>query len=409
MKKRRCLAVLLSAAMIAAMTGCGKQSEGTEAKSEAQGSSGASETSKQEETSGGSFSGKLYIGSIDPMTGGAASYGQEKIQGETLAVEEINAAGGILGMEVVLISEDSASQAAQAATVATKLITQNEVVAIQGAQTSSETMAILDILAEYGVPAVCPATSPKIGASGNAFINRCSPDDGLQVEALIKYAGESLKLDKIGVLYSNDDYGKGGYDSAVACADKYGVELVSDSFMGDDQNFSAQLTKIKDAGCEAILMWCQPTPASLIMKQASDMGWSPQYLCGPGVNDPRLFELSNGLCDKAILSTSFYADNPDEYVSAWVERYRQRWNMEPSLTASLGYDGMMIIFKGIEAAGSAEPKAIAEGIRTLKDFQTLKGMASVDAATGNLQSPVYLVTANNESRTYDYFDTVKID
>ena len=220
MKKRRCLAVLLSVAMIAAMTGCGKQSGGTEAKSEAQGSSGAGETSKQEETSGGSFSGKLYIGSIDPMTGGAASYGQEKIQGETLAVEEINAAGGILGMEVVLISEDSASQAAQAATVATKLITQNEVVAIQGAQTSSETMAILDILAEYGVPAVCPATSPKIGASGNAFINRCSPDDGLQVEALIKYAGESLKLDKIGVLYSNDDYGKGGYDSAVACADK---------------------------------------------------------------------------------------------------------------------------------------------------------------------------------------------
>ena len=166
-------------------------------------------------------------------------------------------------------------------------------------------------------------------------------------------------------MYSNDDYGKGGYDSAVACADKYGVELVSDSFMGDDQNFSAQLTKIKDAGCEAILMWCQPTPASLIMKQASDMGWSPQYLCGPGVNDPRLFELSNGLCDKAILSTSFYADNPDEYVSAWVERYRQRWNMEPSLTASLGYDGMMIIFKGIEAAGSAEPKAIAEGILSL--------------------------------------------
>lgn len=410
MKKRsRLLAILLTAVMVAGIAGCGKQDSGANAKSEAQGSTGAGETAKQVETAGGSFSGKLYIGSIDPMTGGAASYGQEKIQGETLAVEEINAAGGILGMEVVLVSEDSASQAAQAATVATKLITQNQVAAIQGAQTSSETMAILDVLAEYGVPAVCPATSPKIGASGNAFINRCSPDDGLQVEALIKYAAESLKVNKVGVLYSNDDYGKGGFDSAVACADKYGVELVSDAFMGDDQNFSAQLTKIKDAGCETILMWCQPTPASLIMKQASDMGWAPQYLCAPGVNDPRLFELSNGLCDGAILSTSFYADNPDEYVADWVGRYRERWNMEPSLTASLGYDGMMIIFKGIEAAGSTEPKAIAEGIRTLKDFQTLKGMASVDAATGNLQSPVYLVTANNESRTYDYYDTVKID
>ena len=65
-------------------------------------------------------------------------------------------------------------------------------------------------------------------------------------------------------------------------------------------------------------MWCQPTPASLIMKQANDMGWSPQYLCGPGVNDPRLFELSNGLCDKAILSTSFYATIlTNMYLPGW--------------------------------------------------------------------------------------------
>lgn len=386
--KRRITAVMLAAVMVLGMAGCSGQKAAS-----ASGASGE----------------KIYIGSIDPMTGGAASYGQEKLQGEKLAIEEINAAGGLLGKEVVLVSEDSASQAAQAATVATKLITQDKVVAIQGAQTSSETMAILDVLKEYQVPAVCPATSPKIGASGNAFINRCSPDDGLQVEALIKHAAEELGMLKIGVMYSNDDYGKGGYDSAVACADKYGTVLTCEAFMGEDQNFSAQLTSLKDAGCEAVLMWCQPTPASLIMKQAKEMGWEPQYLCAPGVNDPRLFELSNGLCDGAILSTSFYADNPEEYVADWVKRYREKYNMEPSLTASLGYDGMMIIFKGIEKAGSTDSKAVAEAIRTLEGFQTLKGTASVDSATGNLQCPVYLVIANNESRTYDYYASVEID
>lgn len=351
----------------------------------------------------------IKIGTIDPMTGGAASYGQDKQNGMALAVKEINAAGGLLGRQVEMVSEDSASQAAQAATVATKLITQDNVVAIAGAQTSSETMAMLDVLAEYEVPAVSPATSPYIGQQGNMFINRCSPDDALQVEALIKYASQELGMTKIGVMYSNDDYGKGGYDGAVACADKYGVTLTADTFLGDDTNFSAQLTKLKDAGCEAVLMWCQTAAASLIMKQADGMGWNPQYLCCPGVNDPQLFELSNGLCNGTILSGSFNADSDDEYVKSFVDSYTKTYGIAPSLAAALGYDAMKIIFAGIEAAGSTEPTAIAEAIRTLTDVQTLKGSASINAETGNLTCPVYLLVADYATTTFNFHSEVKFD
>lgn len=349
----------------------------------------------------------IKIGTIDPMTGGSATYGQEKLNGMTLAVEDINAAGGVLGRELVLVSEDSGSQAAQAATVATKLITQDKVVAIEGAQTSSETMAILDVLAEYEIPAVAPATSPYIGLQGNMFINRCSPDDALQVEALLKYAAEELGYKTIGVMYSNDDYGKGGYDGAVGCADRYGITLVSDTFMGDDTNFSAQLTKMKDAGCEALLMWCQTTAASLIIKQADEMGWNPQYLLCPGVNDPYLFELTNGLCDGAIVSTSFYGENPDDFVQSFVSRYTEKYGQAPSLAAALGYDGILVIAEGIKAAGSTEPKAIAEAIRTLTDVQTLKGPASIDPETGNMTCPVFLVKANYATTSFDYYSDVE--
>ncbi len=353
--------------------------------------------------------GAIKIGTIDPMTGASASYGQEKLNGMTLAVEEKNAAGGLLGRQIELVSEDSASQAAQAATVATKLITQDNVSAIAGAQTSSETMAMLDVLAEYKVPAVSPATSPYIGQQGNQYINRCSPDDALQVEALIKYAAEELGITNIGVMYSNDDYGKGGYDGALGCAQKYGVTLTADTFLGDDTNFSAQLARLKDAGCEGILMWCQTTAASLIIKQADEMGWNPQYLGCPGINDPQLFELSNGLCDGTILSSSFNADSDDEFVSGFVKSYREHFGTDPSLAAALGYDAMQVIFAGIETAGSTEPEEIAKAIRTLTDIQTLKGAASIDAETGNMTCPVYLVIADHGTKTFRFNKEVELD
>lgn len=351
----------------------------------------------------------IKIGTIDPMTGGAASYGQDKLNGMTLAVEEINAAGGLLGREVTMVNEDSGSQAAQAATVATKLITQDNVAAIAGAQTSSETMAMLDVLAEYGVPAVSPATSPYIGMQGNKYINRCSPDDALQVEALIKYASEELGMHKIGVMYSNDDYGKGGYDGALNCAEKYGVTLTADTFLGDDTNFSAQLTKLKDEGCEAVLMWCQTTAASLIIKQADEMGWHPQYLGCPAINDPQLFELSNGLCDGTILSGSFNPNSDDAFVSSFVKSYKERYGMAPSLAAALGYDAMQILFAGIKKAGSAEREDIAKAIRTLTDIQTLKGLASINAETGNLTCPVYLLVADNASTSFTFYGEVTFE
>lgn len=358
---------------------------------------------------GGGDSAAIKIGTIDPMTGASASYGQDKLNGMAMATEERNAAGGVLGRQIELVSEDSASQAAQAATVATKLITQDEVAAIAGAQTSSETMAMLDVLAEYKVPAVSPATSPYIGQQGNQYINRCSPDDALQVEALIKYAVEDLGITNIGVMYSNDDYGKGGYDGAVACADKYGVTLTGDTFLGDDTNFSAQLTRLKDAGCEAVLMWCQTTAASLIMKQANDMGWSPQYLGCPGINDPQLFELSNGLCDGTVLSSSFNPDSDVEFVSNFVKNYTEKYGMAPSLAAAHGYDAMQIIFAGIEAAESTEPEDIAKGIRSLTNIETLKGATTIDPETGNMSCPIVLVVADNSTGSFVFDREVEFD
>lgn len=396
MRNKKIIALLLFVVMALSMlAGCGSSSSGTS------GSSGTSDKSANDNP--------IKIGTIDPVTGGASAYGQERLNSFNLAVERINAAGGLMGRKVILISEDSASQAAQAATLATKLITQDGVSVIAGCQTSSETMAIVDILDEYGVAACFPATSPFITMQGSMYVNRCSPDDALQVEALIKYAAQEMGATKIGFLYSNDDYGKGGYEGAVRCAEKYGIVLNDATFLNDDTNFSSQVTKLKDAGCEAVVMWCQPTAAALIIKQADEMGWTPQWLGCPGIQAPQLFELSNNLCDGMILSGSFNIDSKDPYVVDFVESYTEKYGLAPSLAAALAWDAIHVIFAGIEKAGSDDPQAIADAIRTLDAVQTLKGSAAINPETGDMTCNVYLLKADASIGSYIFYGEVSFD
>lgn len=286
----------------------------------------------------------IKIGAIDPLTGGQAVFGQDSINGKMMAVEELNANGGVLGRQIELISEDDAGQAAQAATVATKLIAQDKVCAIAGAHGSSCTLAVMEVLNKYGVPCVTPgSSSPMITSSGCKWISRGIPDDRLQSRILVKYAAENDGVKKLGLLYSNDDYGKGGFDAAILAGEEYNVEIIGETFMADDQNFTTQISKLKDAGCDGIMMWCVYSPASMICKQTRDMGWDVKRYASPGINNPQAFELSDGAIDGVVNTTGFVAADPDEYVQDWIARYQEKYGIEASQTAAVGYDSIMPI------------------------------------------------------------------
>ncbi len=345
----------------------------------------------------------IKIGAIDPLTGAQAVFGQDSINGKKMAVEEINAKGGVLGKKIELISEDDGAQAAQAATVATKLITQDKVVAIAGAHGSSSTLAVMEVLNKYGVPCVTPgSSSPKITSSGCEWISRGIPDDRLQSKILVKYAGETDGVKKLGVLYSNDDYGKGGYDAAVLAGEEYGVEIVGETFMSDDQNFTTQISKLKDAGCDGVMFWCVYSPASLIAKQMRDMGWDVKRYASPGINNPQAFELSDGAIDGIINTTGFVAADPDEYVQDWIKRYEEKYGIEASQTAAVGYDSIYLIAQAIERAGSTDAKKVQQEIRSTKDFKSLKGMLTINSETGEYECEVRLTKANSATKTFDY-------
>lgn len=354
--------------------------------------------------------GTIKIGAIDPLTGGQAVFGQDSLNGKKMAVEEINAKGGVLGKQIELISEDDGAQAAQAATVATKLITQDKVVAISGAHGSSCTLAVMEVLNKYGIPCVTPgSSSPKVTSSGCDWISRGIPDDRLQSRILVKYAKETDGATKIGVMYSNDDYGKGGFDAAVLAGEEYGIEVIGETFMTDDQNFTTQISKLKDAGCDAVMIWTVYAPASLICKQIRDMGWEVNLYGAPGMNNPQTFELSDGTVDGLIGTTGFVDSDPDEYVQDWIKRYEEKYGIAASQTAAVGYDSIMLIAEAIERAGNTDPEAVQKEIRSTKDFKSLKGMLTINSETGEYECEVRLTRANAETSKYDFIASYTAD
>lgn len=342
----------------------------------------------------GSGGDTIKIGAVGPLTGDSSNGGTDELEGKEMAVEDFNEAGGVDGKTIELVSEDDASSASQSASAVTKLINQDKVVGIIGAHNSACTLAGLEVLNRYGVPMITPGSSAEtVLTSGCEWISRAFPGDDLQCKALLNYIEENQDVDKIGVIYSNDDFGKGGLDSITEAAEEKGKEVVSESFANEDKDMTAQLSKLRDEGAEALFIWCQYTPGALIMKQARGLGWDVQFYSGTGTIHEDTFSLSDGAYYGCINSVPFISTSTDPEVQEWIDRYEEKYGTPPSQNSARAYDATMILLNAIKAAGSTEPEEVQKAIRSTKDYDGLQGNISIDPKTGEYQGDVMIVKA----------------
>lgn len=342
----------------------------------------------------GSGGDTIKIGAVGPLTGDSSNGGTDELEGKEMAVEDFNEAGGVDGKTIELVSEDDASSASQSASAVTKLINQDKVVGIIGAHNSACTLAGLEVLNRYGVPMITPGSSAEtVLTSGCEWISRAFPGDDLQCKALLNYIEENQDVDKIGVIYSNDDFGKGGLDSITEAAEEKGKEVVSESFANEDKDMTAQLSKLREEGAEALFIWCQYTPGALIMKQARGLGWDVQFYSGTGTIHEDTFSLSDGAYYGCINSVPFISTSTDPEVQEWVDRYEEKYGTPPSQNSARAYDATMILLNAIKAAGSTEPEEVQKAIRSTKDYDGLQGNISIDPETGEYQGDVMIVKA----------------
>lgn len=312
----------------------------------------------------------IKIGVNEPLTGAVAASGNYVTDGARIAADEINASGGILGNQVELIIEDNKSNPKEAVSAAEKLIVKDGVPVMMGAWSSTYTLAVMPKLMEYGVPMVVETSSSgKITTSGNPWIFRISPTSEMEAKAFAGKAGE-LGIKKANFLVVNNDWGRGAGDEFATMLKDQGIEVgVTETMDAKATDLSAQLASIKAAGGDTLFVTTGVEQLTLVLKQAKEQQLDTRIITTGGSSSPDQLIEQAGDAAQGSMHILFFAPwfpetapNP-EVASKFVDEWNKRGLNFAGLTEGFrGYDGIMTIKAGIEAAGKADPEAIRQAL-----------------------------------------------
>ena len=345
--------VLAAVMLIACFSGCVSEQEGSSAPA---GESGAPAETGSTENPGTEE--EVVIGGIGPLTGSNASYGISVQQGGQLAVDEINAAGGINGMQIRYLFEDDESDAEKAISAYNKLMDDGMQV-LMGTVTSDPCIAVTDESSRDGILQITPSGSAEACTQYDNCFRICFTDP-LQGRSMANYMYEE-GLRKVAIIYDvASDYSSGIYEAFVDEFEALGGEIVAaESFTSGDVDFKTQLTKIKATDAEALFLPIYYTEVAYIVNQAVNVGLElPYYGCDGWDGVINQLEGDTTNIEGAIYLTPFVANSEDEIVQNFVANYREAFGAEPDQFAADAYDAIYTIKAAIEQAGSMDNDAI---------------------------------------------------
>jgi len=322
----------------------------------------------------------IKVGEFASLTGGSASFGQSSHKGTALAIEEINAAGGVLGKKIKLITEDDQSTAGQPATIARKLISQDHIVALLGEVASSKSLEAAPICQQNKVPMISPAsTNPKVTEVGD-YISRVCFIDPFQGTVMAKFA-LSRGWKKVAVLTDvKQDYAMGLAEYFKKHFKENGGEIVKEqNYSTGDKDFTPQLTSIQGSSPDAIFIPGYYAEVSLIARQAKKLGINVPLLGGDGWVGDSLIKVAGNALDGSFLSCHFSAEDQDEVVQGFVKKFKDKYKEIPDDMAALGYDSAMILAEAIKTAGTTDGDKLKDAIAATKDHKGITGVITLDA------------------------------
>lgn len=380
---KKLLSLAMAAVLAFSVVACGSSEEpaatdNTEAAESTESTEGAESTEAAEPSAEGSV---LKIGGIGPISGGAAIYGMAVMNAANLAVDEINAAGGINGMQIEFRFEDDEHDPEKAINAYNTLKDWGMQMLV-GTVTSGPCTAVSAKTAEDNMFQLTPSGSAVESiAVPNAF--RVCFSDPNQGAASAQYIGENGIATKVAVIYdSSDIYSTGIYEKFAAEAANQSIEIVSaEAFTADSKtDFSVQLQKAKEAGAELVFLPIYYTEASIILTQANGMGFDPIFFGCDGLDG--LLTVDNfdtALAEDVMLLTPFAADAEDEKTQAFVSAYQEAYGEIPNQFAADTYDALYIIKAAVEQAGVTADMSVSDMCEAMKTAMT---EITVDGLTG---------------------------
>lgn len=364
--KKRVLSLSLALAMAASLTACGSSSSTTETTAAA----AADATTAAAGASSEASSGKVFkIGGIGPVTGAAAVYGLAVKNGAQIAVDEINADGGINGYQIEFNFQDDEHDAEKSVN-AYNTLKDWGVQVLMGTVTSAPCVAVADKTNADNMFQITPSGS-SVECAQNPNVFRVCFSDPDQGAASATYIAENKLAEKIAVIYdSSDVYSSGIYEKFAAEAANQGLEIVdAEAFTADsNKDFSTQLQKAKDAGADLVFLPIYYTEASLILKQADTMGYAPKFFGCDGMDGILQVEnFDTKLAEGLMLLTPFAADAQDELTQKFVTSYKENYGETPIQFAADAYDAIYAIKAAMEEADITPETSVSDTCDKMKE------------------------------------------
>lgn len=342
----------------------------------------------------------VRIGSLFELSGAVAAYGQTQSNAIKMAVEEINEAGGIDGKQVEIVEFDTKSDDTEAAVLATRLASQENVSVIIGPATTSQMQAAIPIVNEFEVPLVSPSvtnTDIVFDDDGNVhpFAYRTSWPNSFQGAGIGKFAYENLNAEKTVVIYDNSsDYGVGLYDNFQ---ENYEGEIVSvETVQPSDSDFSAIVTNLMAQEFDSIVILAFYQTAGPLVKQIREMGFEQPIVGSNGFGNDIIYELALPENMNDVYYASLYPILEDD---EFVQRYQEKFNSDPDMFAALAYDTVYIVKQAIEQAGSTDPIAVNEALENLGSFEGITGSFIYDENHNPTKNVVSMIEIQGAEET----------
>jgi len=356
---------------------------------------------------GGAAATTVRIGEFASLTGKEAAFGNASHKGTVLAIEELNAAGGVLGKKIELLTEDNRTVPGESATVVRKLISRDKVVAILGEVASGRSLEAAPICQNNKIPQVSPSsTNPKVTEMGDYIFRVCFTDP-FQGRLLADFARKTLKAERVAILWDiaapySDGLAKFFKEPFTAGG---GTVVMEKNFSSGEKDFKPQLTAIKAANPQAIFVPCYYTEAGLIAVQARQLGITVPLFGGDGWEAPELIQIGGAALEGTYYSTHYSAEDSNPKVQEFVAKFKAKFNGEvPDAMAALGYDSAVVLVDAIRRAGSTEGPKIREALAGTKDLIGVTGNTTIDFQR-NATKPAVILTVKDGK--FKYVETIK--
>ncbi|HSO58692.1 MAG TPA: ABC transporter substrate-binding protein [Paenisporosarcina sp.] len=340
------------------------------------------------------------IGVISYLSGPGAAYGEAITNGFNLALDEINEKGDV---KIELVIEDSAGKQEQALTVAQKLMSDDEIVALLGPTLSTEMNVVGPEADLNGIPIMGTSTTaagiPQIGE----YVFRNSLPESLAIPAALEKAVEANDAKTVAILYGNDDlFTKSGFDTMKEEAENMGLDILTiETFQKGQSDYNAQLTKIKDLNPDLILASALYNEGAVIMDQARKMGIEVPFVGGNGFNSPQVIEIAGDASEGLIVATPWFGDKDEPKVQEFVKKYEEEYGSKPDQFAAQAYDALYIMAEGLKNAGEADRDALRDALAEIKDLDGVLGKFSFDKDGDVVMEPTVLVIKDGKFQLFE--------